>query len=155
MSARPSLPWAWPSARPLSRLWKDAPPRSWSMVAARLGAVGLVGNDRKAFALDGGQLADGFQGEGEGLDGANDDLLVAREGSRQFAALAAVVAGDGGHHAAGALEIEERLLELRVDDRAVRDHQDRIEDLFGLGIVQLGEEVGGPGNGVGLAGAGG
>src|ERR1017187_6539319 len=34
MSARPSLPWAWPSARPLSRLWKDSPPRSWSMVAA-------------------------------------------------------------------------------------------------------------------------
>ena len=34
MSARPSLPWSCPSARPLSRLWKDAPPSSRSMVAA-------------------------------------------------------------------------------------------------------------------------
>ena len=34
MSASPSLPWACPSARPLSRLWKDAPPSSWSIVAA-------------------------------------------------------------------------------------------------------------------------
>ena len=34
MSARPSLPCSCPSARPLSRLWKDAPPSSLSTVAA-------------------------------------------------------------------------------------------------------------------------
>ena len=63
-------------------------------------------------------------------------------------------ARDRGHHAAGALEIEERLLKLRVDHRAVRDHQHGIEDLLVLRVVQLGEEVGGPGDGVGLARAG-
>ena len=118
---------------------------------AGLGTVRLVGDHREAFALGGGQFAHGFEGEGEGLDRADDDLLVAGERLGQFAALAAVLARDGRHHAAGALEVEEGFLKLRVDDGAVGDDQHGIEDLLVLRVVQLGEEVRGPGDGVGLA----
>jgi hypothetical protein len=44
-----------------------------------LRAVGLVGDDGKALAFGGGQLLYGFQGKGEGLDGADDDLLAILE----------------------------------------------------------------------------
>jgi hypothetical protein len=40
-----------------------------------------------------------------------------------------------------------------IDDVAVGDHEDRIEDLLLLCIVQVGKEVRGPGDRVGLTGA--
>jgi hypothetical protein len=70
---------------------------------------------------------------------------------RPAGALAAFLALDGRDDAGRALEVEERLLELRVDDVAVGHHQHRVEDLLVLGVVQLGEEVRRPGDGVGLA----
>ena len=113
--------------------------------------MGLVGDHGEAFALRCGQLAHCFKGEGEGLDGAHHDLLVAREGRRELAALAAFLVGDRGHHAAGALEVEQRLLQLGIDDVAVGDHQHGVEDLLVPGVMQLGQEVCRPGDGVGLA----
>jgi hypothetical protein len=121
---------------------------------AGLRAVGLVGDDGEAFALGGGQLAHLFDGEGEGLDGADDDLLVARQRLGQLAALAAFLLGDVRHHAGGALEIKQGILKLRIDDVAVRHHQHAVEDLLVARVVQLGEEMRGPRDGVGLARAG-
>ncbi|MDP2823093.1 MAG: hypothetical protein Q8O52_10520 [Sulfuritalea sp.] len=121
---------------------------------AGLRAVRLVGDHREAFALGGGQLGHGFEGKGKGLDGADHDFLVAGKCLGQLAALAAVLVGDRGDHAAGALKVEQRFLKLRVDDVAVGDHQHGVEDLLVPRIVQLGEKVRGPRDGVGLARAG-
>jgi hypothetical protein len=52
-----------------------------------LGAVNLIGYHRQFLALRGRQLARRLQGEREGLDGAQHDLLAAGE----MAALAAVL----------------------------------------------------------------
>ena len=69
----------------------------------------------------------------------------------QLAALAAALALDRRHHAGGALEIEDRFLQLRVDHVAVGHDQHGIEQLLVLRVVQVGQEVRGPGDGVGLA----
>jgi hypothetical protein len=61
---------------------------------------------------------------------------------------------DGGHHAGGALEVEDGFLQLAVEHVAVGHHQHAVEHLAVLGVVQVGEEMRGPGDGVGLAGAG-
>ena len=53
--------------------------------------------------------------------------------------------------AARSLEVEQRVLELGVDDVAIRNDEHRVEDLLVLRVVELGEEVRCPGNGVGLA----
>jgi hypothetical protein len=52
--------------------------------------VRFVGDHGKALALGGGQFLHRFDGEGEGLDGADHNLLVARQRLGQFAALAAL-----------------------------------------------------------------
>ena len=121
---------------------------------AGLGAVRLVGDHGEALALRGGQLAHGFQREGERLDRADDDLLVAGKRLGQLAALAAVVALDRGDHAGRPLEVEDRFLKLRVDHVAVGDDEHGVEHLLVLRVVQLGEEVGRPRDGVRLARAG-
>jgi hypothetical protein len=54
-----------------------------------------------------------------------------------------------------ALEVEQRLLKLGVDHVAVGDDQHGIEQLPVRCVVQLRQEVGGPGDGVGFAGASG
>ena len=132
----------------------DSTAFSFAAASPGLRAVRLVGDDGEALALRGRQLAHRFQRKGEGLDRADDDLLVAGQRLRQFAALAAAFALDRGDHAGGALEVEERLLQLRVDHVAVGDDQHGIEDLLVLRVVQLGKEVRRPGDGVGLARAG-
>ena len=71
MSARPSLPCSCPSARPLSRLWKDAPPSSLSTVAAiqAASACSSAASSRVTTSL-----ASGFrhQGSGPGKQSARD-----------------------------------------------------------------------------------
>jgi hypothetical protein len=97
--------------------------------------VRLVGDDGEALALGGGQLADGVDGKRKGLDGADDDLLVARQCLGQLAAFAAFLLGNIRHHAGGALEIEQRILKLRIDDVAVGHHQHAVEDLLAACVV--------------------
>ena len=46
-------------------------------------------------------------------------------------------------------------MELGVDHIAIAHHQHRIEHLFVVGVVEFGEEVGSPGDGVGFTGASG
>ena len=113
----------------------------------------LVGNHGKALALRGGQLLHGLEGEWEGLDGAHHNLLAAAQCLGQLAALAARVTLDGGHHALGALEVEDGLLQLRIEHVAVADHQHAVEQLMVLRIVQVGQKVRRPGNRIGLAAA--
>ena len=81
-------------------------------------------------------------------------FLVAGERRRQLAALAAPFALDRRDHAGRSFKVEDRFLQLRVDHVAVGHHQDGIEQLLVLRIVQVGQEVGGPRDRVGLARAG-
>ena len=118
---------------------------------ARLAGMRLVGNHGKALALRGRQLAHRRQRERKGLDGADHDLLVARQRLRQLLALAGIVAGDAGHHAGGALKVVDRLLQLRVQHVAVAHHQHAGKHLAVLRVVQLAQKVRRPGNRVGLA----
>ena len=113
--------------------------------------MGFIGDDRKAFAFCGSQFAHGFQCERKSLDGANHNFLVTGERLGQLAALAAVLIGDGSDHANGALKVEQRFLKLRVDHVAVGDHQHGIEHLSVVGIVQLGQKVRRPCDGIGFA----
>ena len=92
------------------------------------------------------QLLHGRQRERKGLDGADDDFLAVLQRLAELGVLAPVLVGDAGHHARGALEVKDGLLQLRVQHVAVRDDQDAVEQLLVLGIVQVGQEVGGPGN---------
>jgi hypothetical protein len=116
--------------------------------------VRLVGDHGESFALGRRELPYRLEGEGEGLDRADHDLLVAREGLGQFAALAAGLAVDRGHHPRLPLEAEERLLELGVDHVPVGDDEDAVEELPVRGVVQLGEKVGRPRDRVRLARSG-
>ena len=87
----------------------------------------LIRDHCKAFALCRRQFLHFLQRKGKGLDGADHDLLAARECLRQFAALALAFALDAGHHPRRALEIENCLLQLRIQYIAIRHHQHRIE----------------------------
>ena len=74
--------------------------------------MGFVGNHGKAFALCRCQLAHGLQCEGKSLDGADHNFFVTGQGFSQGGAFAAVGVLDGGHHAGGALKVEQRFLQL-------------------------------------------
>ena len=115
--------------------------------------MGLVGNDGKTLALCSGQLANHFQREREGLDGANHNLLLPRKCFGKFAALTARIAFDGGHDSFGAFKILDGLAKLPVDHVPVRNDNHRIENLFVVGIVQVAQEVGRPGDRLCLAAA--
>ena len=116
-----------------------------------LGGMGLVGDHGEALASAGRQFAHGFQGEGEGLDGADHDLFARRQRVGEFAAFAGALAGDDGDHAARAFELFQRLAQLHIQHAAVGDDQHGVEQLGTGGVVQVGEEMGGPGDGVGFA----
>src|SRR5262249_31950058 len=85
---------------------------------------------------------------------ADDDFLPAGQRRRQFTALAAVLAGDRRDDAGSALEVEDRILKLLVDHRAIGDHEHRVEKLLRRGVMKVGEEMRGPRDRVGLARAG-
>ena len=114
--------------------------------------VGLVGDDREVLALQVGLGADQLQGEGEGLDGDDDDLRPARQRVGQLLRLRPAQPGDVGDHPWGAVDLADRLLQLRIQHVAVGDHDDRVEHrLVGL-VVQHRQPVRQPGDAVGLAG---
>ena len=117
--------------------------------------MSLIGDHGKALTARGGQLSHLFQGKGEGLNCADHHFFIAAEGFCELAALAAVFIGDGGHHTFFAFKGFEGFLKLGVDHVAITHHQHRIEHLLVLGVVEFGEEVGGPGDGIGFAGTGG
>ena len=114
----------------------------------------LIGNHRKAFAVRRGQFLHGLERKGKGLDRADHDFLAAGQSRRQLAAFAGAFALDRRHHAGGALEVENRFLQLAIQHVAVRYHQHRIEQLFMVGIVQIGQKMRRPGNRIGFAGTG-
>ena len=118
---------------------------------AGLGAVGLVGNHGKLLALGGRQPLNLAQRPRKGLNRADHDLLIARQRLGQLGALAALVALDGRHHASSALESKDGVLQLAIDDVAVRHHQHGMENLLMFRRVQVGQEVRRPGDRVGLA----
>ncbi|MNL39388.1 hypothetical protein D3C87_1616650 [compost metagenome] len=103
--------------------------------------MGLVGDDGEGLALGRRQIADGLKREGEGLNGADDDLLPGRQRLSQLAALGAAVVLDRLDYAGDTLEIEQGFLKLRIDDVAVRHDDDAAEQLAVLGVVQLGQEM--------------
>ena len=117
--------------------------------------MGFVRDDCEALALRRRKLADGLDGVGERLDGADDDLLVAGQGLGELAALAAILVGDRRDDARRALEVEDGILQLRVDDVAVGDDEDRVERLLLRRVAQVGQEMRRPRDGVRLARASG
>ena len=120
---------------------------------AGLGRMRFVSDHGVKLTLRRGLLPYLFQGEGERLDRADDDLLLARKRLSQLLALGAAGALDGVDHTRCALEAEDSVLQLLVDHVAVGDHQHGVEDLALLVVVQIGEEVRRPGDGVCLAAA--
>ena len=106
----------------------------------------LIRDHREALALHRGELADLLQREGEGLDGADDDLLARAQRLGQLLALACAFAGDNGDDALGALESLHCLPQLLVQHRAVRDDQHRVEHLPAVRVMQVGQEMRCPGD---------
>ena len=64
----------------------------------------FIRNHRKALALGGDQLAHFLQRMGEGLDGADHNLLPASKGRGQLRAFRRAITGDDFHHALGAFK---------------------------------------------------
>jgi hypothetical protein len=122
---------------------------------AGLGAVGLVGDHREALALGGGQLLGDLHQRREGLDGADHDLLAAVQGLGQFPALAGAFALDHRHHPR--VRSKDSMASCSCLSSTVRSETTITvsNSLRWLVVVQVGQEVGGPGDGVGLARAGG
>src|SRR6266404_4180002 len=100
---------------------------------AGLRGMCLVRDHREPLALGRRELAYLFEREGEGLNGADNDLFARRERLGELSALARTFRFDGGNDAGGALEVEQRVLKLGIDH------------------VPVGEEMRGPRNRVGLA----
>ena len=115
---------------------------------ARLGGVGLVDEDGVGA---GGEILDLVQDEGELLERRYDDDAggLAREGVGELRRRLVYLLDD----AVGVLELVDRVLKLPVEHDPVRDDHDLVENLPVRGIVEVGEAVGEPGYGVGLAGA--
>ena len=116
--------------------------------------VGLVHDHGEAAVLEAGLAANLLQQEREGLQRDDDDRLAVGQRLGELPGLRSVLAGDAGDHAVLVLELVDRVLQLRVEHRAVGDDDHRVEDLGVLGVVQRRELVGQPRDRVGLAGAG-
>ena len=114
----------------------------------------LVGDHREALALGRRQLAHLVERAGKGLQRAHHDLLAGGERLGQLLALARALALHHRNHALGALEAHDGFLQLVVEHGAVRHHHHRVEDLAVVRVVQVGQEVRGPRDRVGLARAG-
>ena len=123
--------------------------RDGGHVLARRGGMGLVDDDREPLGL---QVLHAVHDERELLDGGGDDLRVPVQGNREVGGIALVV-----HHADQAglvLHAHDGLLELTVHDHAVRHDDYVVEDDPVVRVVQAGQPVGQPRDGIGLAGTG-
>ena len=114
----------------------------------------LVGDDGEPLALVAASLRTASRAKGKVWMVQTTIFLPPDSASASLPLLLPSLVDDDLDHALRALEVEERLLQLRVDDVAVGDDQHRVEHLLVVGVVQLGEEVRRPGDGVGLARAG-
>ena len=111
-----------------------------------LGGVRLVHNDRKPLIAG----AHFFINNRELLEGGNDDTRPGLDGLTEL--LGVLV--DLLHHARYMVELIDGVLQLAVQHPAVSDDDNGLENLFVVVVMQTGEPVGQPGNGVGLAGTG-
>ena len=94
-----------------------------------------------------GKPADLRRDDGELLEGGDDDRLPGFERLLELARGGVDVL----HHPQRLLELANRALELAVEDPAVGDDHDGIEDTGVVRVVQGGELVGEPGDGEALA----
>ena len=99
--------------------------------------MGFIGNHRKALALSGCQFVDGFQREREGLDRADNYLLVSTESVSQLLAFAPATTADGRDNSFPSLEGFQSFLELGVDHVAIAHHDHRVEVLLVPFVVEL------------------
>ena len=113
---------------------------------AGLGGMGLVHNNRKPLISGAHFLID----DRELLEGSNND---ARPGLDGLPELLGVLV-DFLHYARHMVKLIDGVLQLAVQHPAVGDDNDRLEDLLVMVIVQAGEPVGQPGDGIGLTGTG-
>ena len=118
--------------------------------------VRLVGDDREALALRRGQFLHRLQREGEGLDGADDDLLAARQRLRP-ARRSCCRASPLMVATTPAVRSKSKIASCSCASSTLRsrDHQHACRTAcWCCGVVQVGQEVRGPGDRVGLARAG-
>ena len=115
---------------------------------AALGAVGFVNNHRITAH---GQFAHFLGDERELLERGDHNRHTRPEGLGQLGR----VDVDLLDHALLVFELVNGVLKLLVEDNPVGDHDDRVENLLVIFGVKAGEPMGQPGNGVGLAAAGG
>ena len=108
--------------------------------------MGLVHNNRKPLIAGAHFFADNR----ELLEGSDDDT---RPGLNGLPELLGVLV-DLLHHARHMIELIDGVLQLTIQHPAVGNDDDRLEDLLVVVIVQAGEPVSQPGNGVRLAGTG-
>ena len=131
------------SAVAVSPLWEEC--ASSTMTAKRLPAVSIW--HARALLL---QRRERPGDEGELLDGGDDDRRALGQGTGEL--LGVLV--DLLDHAGLVLELVDGRLQLLIEHAPVGDDDDRVKDLLVLGVVQAGQPVREPGNGVRLAGAG-
>ena len=118
--------------------------------------VCFVRDDSEVLVCHSTLLRDRLENEGERLQRDDDDQLAASqflgEESRLggFCCFADLIGVDRSDRPAGAFDRLDRLLQLVIEDCPVGDHDDRVEDL-GIGVVvEVGQPMSQPGNGVGL-----
>src|SRR4051812_21092985 len=90
------------------------------------------------------QSVDGLRDEGKLLDGRNDDGDAVSE--RLCKLLCIVI--DLLDHAFLVFELINRLLQLLIEDQAICDNDDRVEDFLVLGIVEARQMMSKPGDGI-------
>lgn len=104
----------------------------------------LINNEGELLFFE---LADLLQDEREFLQGGDDDRRALVQGLGQLGA----VFVDFLDHAGLVFELADGFLQLTVEHLAVGNDDDRVEDLFVLVVVQVGQPVCCPGNGVRFA----
>ncbi len=129
--------------------------------AAFLGAVRLVDDHREAGTRELGQGRDVRPRVEKCLDGDHDNLPLLAKGLDELGALGAVrdgvaplVAADHDDLARHLGELGDGLLYVLVERQPVGDHHDAREYLLAVSAAEPREVVRGPGDGLGLAGAG-
>ena len=118
---------------------------------AALAGVGLVDDDRELLAAV--LRPDRVEGEGERLHRQDDDLLALGQVLLELLGLRALAFAHDADRRSHLGELLDRLADLLVEDAAVGDDDDRVED-FLVVLLQADELMGQPGDRVRLAAAG-